>query len=161
MRIDSTEELLQRQLGDALALEQSSHALLSWLHDAAGSDETRYALEDCSDRAARQIEDLEAARRLVGQDEPAQGSAIASSLISDAIELIDSTRDDVRDEVVLAAGLRLEHLEIAVYESLLVTAEEAGRLDVRALLERVHGRSRQASDELVTAMRPSALPPTL
>lgn len=131
MVTDSLQNTLSYSLADACYSETRTAELLPALANLAGRTEIwqafhRYGL-DSRQRAAQLDKQLEAGEH---SRAPRQLTSIAA-ILDECHQAIAATDDAVmRDALILAAGKRLAHFQIASYESLLSLAKVLGQDDL-------------------------------
>jgi ferritin-like metal-binding protein YciE len=146
MATDTQERLLE-WLGDAHAMEKESEALLSTL--AARIEhypELKQRLSEHVVETRRQSESLLGCIERLGGSPPAVKGFVAKTMGS--IHAVCNAL--MSDEVVkgAAAGLALEHLEIAMYRALIAAAEQAGDRVTQEVCEGILQQERAMADWL-------------
>jgi ferritin-like metal-binding protein YciE len=112
--------------------------ILPMLYDHVHSTGLKYAIEHHTFETRQHVRTLERALHLLGEPaEPAQSAALAGLKAEhdELMRLVDQDREDVADlmhaEVIAAS----EHQELAVYESLIATANALGEEEIAIMLE--------------------------
>jgi len=134
VKINNADELFLANLASALRLENTVEKLLETLADEAQSAELKQQLRHHREETHAQIRNLEHVFRALGK-EPGESPCLPIEGIEKQGQvLLKLAHESFKDDVILAGCAETEHLEIAVYENLIVHADAMGHEDVVALL---------------------------
>lgn len=147
------EELFSFKLGSALTMEHDSLDMLGDLAEHAQREELRELFEDHARETRQQIENLEKAFALLGESVNDSPSPTTKGLAKEGKSMISKTDDRILDSVLLTGGLETERYEIAVYETLITSAEARGADDVARLLKANLEQEIAASEKIKDAAR--------
>lgn len=152
-RFDTPAELLEFRLGTALSMEHDSLEMLGELEEAAQSGELKGMFRHHAQETRQQIENLQRVFELLGITPDESPSPTTKGLAKEGRSLIRKTSDALLDEVVLAAALETEHVEIAAYETLIAMTNGLGAREVSSLLSENLEQEKHTSEELLTMVR--------
>jgi ferritin-like metal-binding protein YciE len=134
VRINNSDELFLANLASALRLENTVEKMLGTLAEEAQSAELVRQLRHHREETQAQIRNLQQVFRALGK-EPDESRCLPIEGIEKQGQVLLNLADDrIKDDVILAGCAETEHLEIAVYEDLIVHAGAMGHDDVVALL---------------------------
>lgn len=161
MSIKTTEDVLYHALKDLLSAEKQFRDALPKLADAATDPELQEAFAHHREETIKQIGRLERAFELLGRAERSEKCEAASGLTDEAAEIIDEGGEPPAFDVMLiAAGRKTEHYEIASYEDAVMCAEAIEQTDVASLLSETLSEEREAAQKLQTIAKRLASSPT-
>jgi ferritin-like metal-binding protein YciE len=148
-------ELFSHRLRTMLWVEQRlAEELLPAIYDQVHAVDLKYAVERHLFETQHHIRTLERVLHLLGgPGSPEESSALLGlkAEYDDLMKVVDRDRADVVDLThvdVLAAG---EHLEIAAYESLVVTARAFGEEEIATMLEEIREQEEHALEAVTHA----------
>ena len=131
-------DLLLAELQTLLGLERRLEGVLPLWASQAYDVQTRHGIERHAAETRQHVLNLETALRVLGAEPEALPSPGFEGLedrhARDRESLVNASRDDLSDLVLLAHTARVEHLEIAEYEVAAQTAEILAEGDVVDLL---------------------------
>jgi ferritin-like metal-binding protein YciE len=133
-KINNPEELFLADLASALRMENTVEGMLETLVGEARNPDLKQKLRRHREETQAQIRNLRQAFQALGKEPdespflPVEGIEKQSQV---KLKLAD---ESIKDDVILAGCAETEHLEIAVYENLIVHAGAMGHEDVVGLL---------------------------
>jgi ferritin-like metal-binding protein YciE len=134
VKITNADELFLANLASALRMENTVEKMLGTLADEAQSAELTRQLRHHREETHAQIRNLQQVFRALGK-EPDESPCLPIDAIEKQGQVLLKLADEsIKDDVILAGCAETEHLEIAVYESLIAPAGAMGHGDVVALL---------------------------
>jgi ferritin-like metal-binding protein YciE len=134
VKINNADELFLAALASALRLENTVEKMLGTLAEEAQSAELTQQLRHHREETQAQIRNLQQVFRALGK-EPDESPCLPIDGIEKQGQVLLKLADaSLKDDVILAGCAETEHLEIAVYENLIVHAGAMGHEDVVALL---------------------------
>jgi len=140
------------ELRDTYDAEQQLTKALSTLASAARSADLRSAFEEHLEETRGHVERLEAIFESI--DEPVKGKhceGIAGIIEEGKANLSEEFDEATMDAVLIAAGQRTEHYEIAAYNTLIAWARAMGHTEAADLLRETL-REERASEERLSAI---------
>ena len=140
------------ELCDTYDAEQQLTRALSTFADAARSADLRAAFEEHLDETRGHLERLEAI--LENMDEAVRGThceGMAGIIEEGKANLGESFDEATIDALLIAAGQRAEHYEIAAYNTLIAWARAMGRTEAADLLRETL-REERSSEERLSAI---------
>ncbi|EET7651964.1 ferritin-like domain-containing protein [Escherichia coli] len=137
MQIKSVEDIFIHLLSDTYSAEKQLTKALSKLSRSAYSDKLTAAFQSHLDETHGQIERID---QVVDSEDGLKlkriKCAAMEGLIEEANEVIESTdKNEVRDAALIAAAQKVEHYEIASYDTLVTLAEQLGYKKAAKLLK--------------------------
>jgi ferritin-like metal-binding protein YciE len=135
VQISDPNKLFQHELGMALGAERKVHTMLRKLEQSAQREELKQQFHRHGEATDGQIRNLEQAFELVGARVGAHEADSTNGVAAEGEKLLAKVDDELIDAVLLDAAAKTEHLEIAIYEGLIMKAQAMGADDVVALLE--------------------------
>ena len=132
--IESPRELYVHKLGAALKMENTILEMLPKLAEAANDSKLRQALEQHYTETQGHVENLHRAFDALGEDVDEQACPTIEGLEKEGESMLGMVDDSLNDQVIISGVTETEHHEIAVYDGLIITAEEMGEDDIAALL---------------------------
>ncbi|GAB7193423.1 hypothetical protein NUM3379_41330 [Kineococcus sp. NUM-3379] len=149
--LKTPEDIFGYKLGLALNMERDILEQLGVLEKAAQRQELKTLLAEHAVETRQQIENLEAAFRLLGEEVQEHPCLVTKAMAKEVSGLLRKTDASLADAVVLSAALETEHHEAAVYEFLITNADARGAQGVKALLE-VNLAQEDATRERITTL---------
>lgn len=135
VKINDAHELFLSDLASTLKMENTVEGMLGTLVEEANDGELKQQLRHHREETQGQIRNVRRAFEALGQ-EPDESLCLPIEGIEKEgqakLKLVD---DRLKDDVILAGCAKTEHLEIAVYENLIVHANAMGHEDVALLLQ--------------------------
>ena len=149
----SPEQVFSAKLGSALMMELKLVDALEQLAQRAQREEIKQALQQHREETRRHARNIEDAFRLLGEEIQESSNPVVEALAKDGSTTIRKTDDSLVDAAVLAAATEAEHYEIAVYETLITSAEARGAAQVADLLRQNLGEEQRALEIASTTMK--------
>ena len=133
-KIESPEELFIYKLGAALTMEETILELLEKLQQEANDPSLRRQLQQHHKETQGQVDNLHRVFEALGEPIDRRQCPAIEGLEKEGDMLLKEVDDSLNDAVILQGVLETEHHEIAVYDGLIIMAEQMGDDDVIALL---------------------------
>ncbi|HMH40237.1 MAG TPA: ferritin-like domain-containing protein [Gaiellaceae bacterium] len=133
-KIESPEELFIYKLGAALTMEETILELLEKLQQEANDPSLRRQLQQHHKETQGQVDNLHRVFEALGEPIDRRPCPAIEGLEKEGDMLLKEVDDSLNDAVILQGVLETEHHEIAVYDGLIIMAEQMGDDDVIALL---------------------------
>lgn len=142
-------DLFLDQLRDIYSAENQLVKGLPGLVKAAGSPQLRQAIEDHFAETETHIERLDEIFRLMEESPKGKTSAAMKALIKDAQEFAGAMAEpSVRDAGLIATLRKVEHYEIAAYDTLCTWADQLGRPEYCDIIEDILAEEKAADRRL-------------
>jgi ferritin-like metal-binding protein YciE len=154
--IETPTELFVHKLGAALTMEETILELLEELEDKASDTKLEQDLRHHHQETQRQIQNLQRVFEALGEKPQKQSCPAIEGLEKEGKDLIKTVDDSLVDSVILGGVIETEHHEIAVYDGLIIKAEQMGDDDIVALLQENLEQEESALDKAVKAAEQSA-----
>lgn len=132
--IESPQELFLYKLGAAVTMEETILEMLEKLQEKANDSSLRRDLQQHHRETQGHVENLNQAFTALGKRPLEQPCPAIEGLKKEGEQMLDKVDDSVVDSVILSGVVETEHHEIAVYDGLIIKAEQMGDDDVIALL---------------------------
>jgi ferritin-like metal-binding protein YciE len=132
--IESPQELFLDKLGAALMMEETILEMLEKLQEDANDPGLRRNLQQHHRETQGHVENLNQVFTALGKRPQEQPSPAIEGLRKEGEQMLDKADDSLADLVILGGVIETEHHEIAVYDGLIIKAEQMGDDDVIALL---------------------------
>jgi ferritin-like metal-binding protein YciE len=133
-KIKSPEELFVHQLGAALTMEETILELLEKLQQEANDPSLRRQLQQHYKETQGQVDNLHRVFEALGEPVDRRPCPAIEGIEKEGDMLLKEVDESLNDAVILQGVLETEHHEIAVYDGLIILAEQMGDDDVIALL---------------------------
>lgn len=151
---ETPQERLLKWLSDAYAMEKEAETMLSaQAKRIEHYPELRQRIEQHVDETRGQAEAVQGCIERLGGSLPAVKGAAASFMAS-----VHAMGNAMMDDEVIKGSLlsyAFEHLEISVYRTLILAAQEAGDETTRAVCERILTQEQAMADWLATHLEPT------
>jgi ferritin-like metal-binding protein YciE len=147
-KFSNADELFRYKLGSARNMEQTTLEMLRDLQEETHSDQLRELFRHHEAETRQQIENLEEAFRSIGEEPDDSAFPTFSAFEKESQVNLRRTDDSVIDITILCGAMETEHLESAIYESLILVARAAGHEQVVNLLEQNLQMELHTLDEL-------------
>ncbi|MGE5568356.1 MAG: ferritin-like domain-containing protein [Rhodospirillales bacterium] len=136
MPAESLQELLSEELKDLYDAEKQLTKALPKMAKEADSDQVRAAFEEHLEVTKRQVERLEEAFQALGEKPKSRPCKGMKGILDEGQEHLEENTgvQDVIDFVLIDGGKKVEHYEIAAYNSAVELAEALGNKAVSRLL---------------------------
>jgi ferritin-like metal-binding protein YciE len=150
--VDSLRQLykagLERQLSSEKQIVDALPKMIEKSSDPQLANAFRTHLEETKQHVSR----LDRILNEVEGEEDASKCKVTATLISSAeSDIKDAGNESIRDVVLIAAGNKVEHLEIAAYGTLRTWAEVLGETDHAQILEKTLQEEKNA-DQILTQL---------
>src|SRR4051794_18800425 len=134
-QIGDPQKLFEHELGMALGAERKVLTTLRKLEKRAQRDELKQQFHHHLEETEGQIKNLEQAFEALGSRAGAHDADSANGIAAEGEKLMEKVDDQLIDAVLLGAAAKTEHVEIAMYEGLIMKAEAMGAGEIVALLQ--------------------------
>jgi len=133
-KIESPEELFVYQLGAALTMEETILEMLEKLQQEVNDPSLRRQLQQHHKETQGQVDNLHRVFEALGEPVDRRPCPAIEGLEREGDMMLKEVDESLNDAVILQGVLETEHHEIAVYDGLIIMAEQLGDDDVIALL---------------------------
>ena len=154
--IETPQELFVHKLGAALTMEQTILEMLENLEEDASDPTLQRNLRQHHRETQQQIGNLQQIFRALGEEPKKQSCPAIEGLEKEGKQLIKEVDDSLVDSVILGGVIETEHHEIAVYDGLIIKAEQMDDDDIVALLHENLEQEEAVLDKAVKAAEQSA-----
>ena len=154
--IETPQELFVHKLGAALTMEEKILEMLENLQEEASDPKLQKDLQQHHRETQQQIENLRRVFQALGEEPDAEPCPAIEGLEKEGKQNMKQTDDSLVDHVILSAAGETEHHEIAVYDGLIIKAEQMDDDDVVALLQENLEQEESALDKAVKSAEQSA-----
>ncbi|HEY5659554.1 MAG TPA: ferritin-like domain-containing protein [Gaiellaceae bacterium] len=155
-KIETPKELFVHKLGAALTMEETILEMLEKLHEEASDPELQRNLQQHYKETRQHVANLQQVFQALGEEPEKQPCPAIEGLEKEGEQNIKQTDDSLVDAVILSGVIETEHHEIAVYDGLIITAEQMDDQDIVALLHENLEQEEGALDKAVKASEQSA-----
>jgi ferritin-like metal-binding protein YciE len=158
MPVESLHELLKHELGDLLFAEKTVLKAGPKMAREISNPELRQRLEQHMVETEQQVANIERAFEALGERAKAEKCPGILGIVEehDEFKREESPSKLILEAFDLGAGLRVEHYEIAAYQSAIALARALGHREIAALLKQNLGQE-VAMARFLTAAAPRAL----
>jgi ferritin-like metal-binding protein YciE len=132
--IETPRELFIHKLGAALTMEEKILEALTKLEEKAQDSSLRRQLQEHYRETEGQVQNLRQVFSALGEEVAEKPCPAIEGLTKEADSMLGQVDESLYDAVILSAVMETEHHEIAVYDSLIINAEQMGDADVIVLL---------------------------
>jgi ferritin-like metal-binding protein YciE len=132
--IETPDELFVHKLGAALTMEQKILEALPKLEEKAQDPNLRQQLNQHYRQTEGHVQNLHQVFSALGEEAEEKPCPAIEGLTKEADSMLGQVDESLNDAVILSAVMETEHHEIAVYDGLIIKAEQMGDADVIALL---------------------------
>jgi ferritin-like metal-binding protein YciE len=133
-KIESPEELFVHKLGAALTMEETILEMLEKVQQKANDPGLRRQLQQHHKETQGQVDNLHRVFEALGEPVERRPCPAIEGLEKEGEVLLKEVDEPLNDAVILSGVMETEHHEIAVYDGLIIMAEQMGDDDVIALL---------------------------
>ena len=149
MSLKTLDDALLEELADLLSAETQLTEALPKMAQAATNPELRAGFEEHLLQTQNQIERLNQAFKLLGQEPESKTCKAMKGLIAEGDELLKEDADpQVKDALLIAAAQKVEHYEIASYGTVCTWADLLGNNEVKELLGQTLNEEEQTDQKL-------------
>jgi ferritin-like metal-binding protein YciE len=132
--IETPQQLFVHKLGAALTMEETILEMLEELQQKAKDPSLKRQLQQHYGETEGQIENLRQIFVALGEEPEEQPCPTIEGLKKEGESMLGQVDESLYDAVILSGVMETEHHEIAVYDGLIIKAEQMGDADVIALL---------------------------
>ena len=154
--IETPTELFVHKLGAALTMEETILEMLEKLQEDASDSKLQKQLQQHYQETRQQIQNLHQVFDALGEVPEKQSCPAIEGLQKEGEQLIKEVDEALVDSVILGGVIETEHHEIAVYDGLIIKAEQMDDDDVVALLQENLEQEEATLDNAVKAAEQSA-----
>jgi ferritin-like metal-binding protein YciE len=155
-KVETPTELFTHKLGAALTMEETILEMLEELEDEASDRQLKQQLRQHHQETQQHIQNLRQVFVALGEEPEKQDCPTIEGLQKEGKEMIKDVDGSLVDAVILSGVIETEHHEIAVYDGLIITAEQMDDEDVVALLHENLEQEEATLDRAVKAAEQSA-----
>jgi ferritin-like metal-binding protein YciE len=154
--VETPTELFVHKLGAALTMEETILGMLENLQEEASDPKLQKDLQQHHMETRQQIQNLRRVFEALGKEPEKQSCPAIEGLEKEGKQLIKEVDDTLVDSVILGGVIETEHHEIAVYDGLIIKAEQMEDDDIVALLHENLEQEEAALDKAVKAAEQSS-----
>jgi ferritin-like metal-binding protein YciE len=155
-KIETPRELFVHKVGAALTMEETILEMLEELHEEASDPQLQRNLQQHYRETHQHVANLHQVFQALGEEPEKQPCPAIEGLEKEGKQNIKETDDSLVDAVILSGVIETEHHEIAVYDGLIISAEQMDDQDIVALLHENLEQEEAALDKAVKASEQSA-----
>ncbi|MFL5944315.1 MAG: ferritin-like domain-containing protein [Gaiellaceae bacterium] len=155
-KVETPTELFVHKLGAALTMEETILEMLEDLQEEASDTTLQRNLQQHHTETRQQIQNLRRIFDALGEQPEKQPCPAIEGLEKEGQQMIKEVDDTLVDSVILGGVIETEHHEIAVYDGLIIKAEQMGDDDIVALLHENLEQEEATLDKAVKAAEQSA-----
>ena len=154
--VETPTELFVHKLGAALTMEETILEMLEKLEQEASDSKLKQDLRQHHKETQQQVQNLHRIFDALGEEVDKESCPAIEGLEKEGEQMIKKVDDSLVDSVILGGVIETEHHEIAVYDGLIIKAEQMNDDDVVALLQENLEQEEAALDKAVKASEQSA-----
>jgi ferritin-like metal-binding protein YciE len=154
--IETPHELFLHKLGAALTMEETILDMLDKLQEEASDPTLKRNLQQHRRETENHVANLQQIFRALGEEPETQSCPTIEGLQKEGKEMIKEADESLVDAVILGGVIETEHHEIAVYDGLIIKAEQMDDEDIVALLHENLEQEEAVLDKAVKAAEQSA-----
>jgi ferritin-like metal-binding protein YciE len=155
--IETPQELFVHKLGAALTMEETILDMLENLQGEASDPQLKRNLQQHHQETQQHVANLQQIFRALGEEPQTQPCPTIDGLEKEGKQMVKQVDDpELVDAVILGGVIETEHHEIAVYDGLIITAEQMDDQDIVALLHENLEQEESTLDKAVKASEQSA-----
>lgn len=132
--VETPRELFVHKLGAALTMEQKILEMLPKLEEKAHDSKLKQQLSQHRRETQGQVRNLHQVFSALGEEPEERPCPAIEGLAKEAEMMLGQVDESLYDAVIIGGVMETEHHEIAVYDGLIIKAEQMGDADVIALL---------------------------
>jgi ferritin-like metal-binding protein YciE len=155
-KIETPKELFVHKVGAALTMEETILEMLEELHEETSDPQLQRNLQQHYRETQQHVANLHQVFQALGEEPEKQPCPAIEGLEKEGKQNIKETDDSLVDAVILSGVIETEHHEIAVYDGLIISAEQMDDQDIVALLHENLEQEEAALDKAVKASEQSA-----
>ena len=154
--IETPRELFVHKLGAALTMEETILDMLENLQQEASDPQLQRNLKQHYKETQQHVANLQQIFRALGEEPETQSCPAIDGLEKEGKQMIKEADDSLVNAVILGGVIETEHHEIAVYDGLIIKAEQMDDEDIVALLHENLEQEEATLDKAVKASEQSA-----
>ena len=154
--VETPTELFVHKLGAALTMEETILEMLEELQEEASDPKLQRDLQQHHTETRQQIQNLHRIFNALGEEPDKQPCPTVEGLEKEGKQMIKTVDEPLVDSVILSGVIETEHHEIAVYDGLIIKAEQMDDDDIVALLQENLEQEEAALDKAVKAAEQSS-----
>jgi ferritin-like metal-binding protein YciE len=154
--VETPIELFVYKLGAALTMEETILEMLEELEEQASDTKLKQNLRQHHQETQQQIQNLRRVFDALGEQPEKQSCPTVEGLEKEGKQMIKEVDDALIDSVILGGVIETEHHEIAVYDGLIIKAEQMDDDDIVALLQENLEQEESALEKAVKAAEQSS-----
>ena len=154
--VETPAELFVHKLGAALTMEETILEMLEKLQNEASDSKLKQDLRHHQQETRQQVQNLHRIFDALGEEVDKQSCPAIDGLKKEGEQMIREVDDPLVDSVILGGVIETEHHEIAVYDGLIIKAEQMAGDDIVALLQENLEQEEAALDKAIKASEQSA-----
>jgi ferritin-like metal-binding protein YciE len=154
--IETPRELFIHKLGAALTMEETILEMLENLQEEASDPTLKRNLQTHYKETQQHVGNLHQVFQALGEEPEKESCPAIDGLEKEGKQMIKEADDSLVDAVILSGVIETEHHEIAVYDGLIITAEQLDDQDIAALLHENLEQEEAALDKALKASEQSA-----
>jgi ferritin-like metal-binding protein YciE len=155
-KVETPNELFTHKLGAALTMEETILGMLEELEDEASDSQLKQQLRQHHQETQQHVANLQQIFQALGEEPETQPCPAIDGLEKEGKQMIKQVDDSLVDAVILSGVIETEHHEIAVYDGLIIQAEQMDDEDIVALLHENLEQEEATLDKAVKAAEQSA-----
>ncbi|MFL5919312.1 MAG: ferritin-like domain-containing protein [Gaiellaceae bacterium] len=155
-KVETPTELFVHKLGAALTMEETILEMLEKLQEEASDPQLQKDLRQHYQETQQQAQNLHRIFQALGEQPEKQSCPAIEGLEKEGEQMIKTVDDALVDSVILGGVIETEHHEIAVYDGLIIKAEQMGDDDIVALLQENLEQEEATLDKAVKASEKSS-----
>ena len=155
-KVETPTELFVHKLGAALTMEETILEMLEDLQEEASDSTLRRNLQQHHQETQGHVQNLQRIFEALGVEAERQPCPAIEGLEKEGQQNIKQVDDMLVDSVILGGVIETEHHEIAVYDGLIIKAEQMDDDDIVALLHENLEQEEATLDKAVKAAEQSA-----
>jgi len=154
--VETPTELFVHKLGAALTMEETILEMLEKLQNEASDPKLKKDLRHHHQETQQQVQNLHRIFDALGEKIETQSCPAIDGLKKEGEQMINEVDDHLVDSVILGGVIETEHHEVAVYDGLIIKAEQMDDDDIVALVQENLEQEEAALDKAVKAAEKSA-----
>jgi ferritin-like metal-binding protein YciE len=155
-KVETPTGLFVHKLGAALTMEETILGMLESLEEEAFDPQLKKQLRQHHQETQQHIQNLQHIFDALGKEPQKESCPAIEGLEKEGKQLIKDVDEGLVDSVILGGVIETEHHEIAVYDGLIIKAEQMDDEDIVALLHENLEQEEATLDKAVKAAEQSA-----
>jgi len=149
MKIESVKSLFEEEIKDLYDAEKQLVRALPKVAKAATAEDLITALQAHLEVTKEHVDRLEKIFELIGAKPKSKSCEAMKGLVAEGQEAIGQDGEDtLRDVMLIGAAKRVEHYEMAAYQSAIILAESMGNEEAADLLRQTLSEEEEADETL-------------